>query len=609
MAPRGYVLRRWSAAVREMLTGLGPLLVFSLVFRGIATLALLPLGTWAVQRLIQASGRTSIENTDILRFVLSPLGLAAVLSALGILFAVRIVEGAGFLHLHVRHRAHEEAGLLSSLGAALRTAPRALGLAVRLAVRLVLVAAPFLAGIGLVYVLLLTDRDINAYLHDRPRELWIAAGLGALLALTALGLVVRLVVRWSLAVPLVLQEDLRPRPAVLESARRIRGATPRATALLLGWEVLVFAVFAGLGVLYFLLARQAVLHAPASRGASLALMAAVVAGRLLLSGMEAFVSTAGHASLALDLYEERGGKAPRRVDGVTLPPRRARSRWWALAGVAGLLALVGGTGVALDRAARSDRRIEVHAHRGASKRAPENSLSAVRAAIEAGADYAEIDVQRTADGVVVMWHDADFARMAGVATKVESSTWDDIKDVDIGSRFSPAFSKERPARLADVLDAAKGRIGLQIELKFYGDDRRLAGDVARMVGEKGMEEQVLVSSLLVPSLRLAKEANPRIRTAAIVTVAVGDLARLDVDALSLGGRVATRSLVRSAQRQGKKVLVWTVDDERSISDWIDRGVDGIVTNEPALAVQVRAERETLSPTERVLRAARAVFGP
>jgi glycerophosphoryl diester phosphodiesterase len=591
-----------------MLSGLGPLLLFSLVFRGLATLALLPLGTWLVHRLIRAAGHTSVENTDLLGFALSPLGLAALLTASGVLLALRIVETAGFVHLHVRHRGHEQAGLGSSLRAALRAAPRAVGLALLLSLRSMLLVAPFLAGLGLVWVLFLTGQDINAYLHDRPPELWIAAGLGALLVLAALSLLLRLVVRWSLAVPLVLQEDLSAREAARESARRVRGATPRAAALLLGWEALVVAVFAGLGAAYFLAAREALLQAPASRGVVLALTAALVGGRILLSGVEAFVGTAGHASLVLDLYEERGGKAPRRVEGVPLPPRRAGSRWWALAGAAGVLAVVGASAVALDAAARSERPVEVHAHRGASKVAPENSMAAVRAAIEAGADYAEIDVQRTADGVVVMWHDADFARMAGVTTRIEESTWDEIKDVDIGSRFSPRFAGERPARLSDVLDLAHGRIGLQIELKFYGEDRRLAGDVARMVGEKGMEDRVLLSSLVVPSLRLAKEANPRIRTAAIVTVAVGDLSRLDVDALSLGGRVATPSVVRAAQRRGKKVLVWTVDDEASMSDWIDRGVDGIVTNEPALAVRVRAEREERSPAERVLHAARALFG-
>lgn len=83
--------------------------------------------------------------------------------------------------------------------------------------------------------------------------------------------------------------------------------------------------------------------------------------------------------------------------------------------------------------------VQITAHRGASGSAPENTLVALQKAIEAGAEYAEIDVQETSDGKLVLLHDPDLKRTAGIKKNIWQASYDEIKHLDAGSWFSNAF--------------------------------------------------------------------------------------------------------------------------------------------------------------------------
>ena len=111
---------------------------------------------------------------------------------------------------------------------------------------------------------------------------------------------------------------------------------------------------------------------------------------------------------------------------------------------------------------------EITAHRGSSKMAPENTMAALEAAMEEMADYSEIDVQTTADGIVVLCHDLNLKRVAGVDRALGSMTYSQLEQLDVGSHFSPEFKGERIPTLREVLEACKGRMKLNIELKNIG---------------------------------------------------------------------------------------------------------------------------------------------
>ena len=601
------VPRRWQGAVQAVRHDFGPLLAFDVVFRGLSALALAPAVAWAVALLVEGTGASAVGNADILAFVLSPRGLATLVAGATLLLALQLIETAGFLHLLARERAGLPHHLGTSLAAAFRAIPRALRLSLALTVRLLAVAVPFLAALGGVFLVFLTEHDINFYLHDKPPELWKAVGLGVVVLLAGAWTLGRLWVRWSLALPIALQEGLAARAALAESTRRTEGARGRLALALLGWIVLA-ALVTGALLLAFDVAGAAILGSVPERTAVvLPVLALLLLGHVLLAAVTAFLTSAGHAALLLDLYAERGGASAARVEGVEAPAARTRSLLATTAVLALLLVGAGVAGTIAVRRARAERSVGVQAHRGASRAAPENTASAVRLAIEAGADWAEIDVQRTKDGIVVLGHDADLQRAAGVPLKIADSTYAELQTADVGRRFSEKFAGERVATLADVMDLSRDKIRLNIELKFYGKDRRLVEDVVRLVREKDFETSCVIASLDVPAVLEAHRLDPRLRTAAIVSMAVGNLTSLDVDILSLRTDLATDALIRTAHRRGKEVWVWTVDDPRAMSDWIDRGVDGILTNEPETLVRTMKERTDLSDAQRLLLVGRSLF--
>ena len=119
--------------------------------------------------------------------------------------------------------------------------------------------------------------------------------------------------------------------------------------------------------------------------------------------------------------------------------------------------------------------------------------------MEEMADYSEIDVQTTADGIVVLCHDLNLKRVAGVDRRLGTMTYDQVSRLDVGSHFSPSFAGERIPTLEEVLEACKGRMKLNIELKSIGDSTGLPEQVAAMVMEFDMEEQCVITSVKPPT--------------------------------------------------------------------------------------------------------------
>jgi glycerophosphoryl diester phosphodiesterase len=252
--------------------------------------------------------------------------------------------------------------------------------------------------------------------------------------------------------------------------------------------------------------------------------------------------------------------------------------------------------------------VRVTAHRGHSRVAPENTLSAIRKAVECGADYAEMDVQLTADGVVVLLHDSDLKRVASDPRRIRGLTYDVVRKLDVGSYFDPSFAGERVPSLAEVINLFRGRIKLNIEMKLYEPDQRLARAVARLIREQDFESDCLVTSFNYDALQEVKETNPRVRTGLIVAYALGDVSRLEVEALSVRADFLSDQVLRRAHRHGREVHVWTVNDTRQMNRLMHRGVDNIITDDPDILIRVRDEWSSLTRTERLLLASRLLLG-
>lgn len=590
----------WHRAASVVRSTVRPLVLYDLLFKALGLLVLTPLAALALERLVATSGSLSVTNADIAGFVLSPWGLLFLFVTGAFGLTSMFAEQAGLMHITAAATRGWPEGWLSTLRLVIFTLPRLLSVAAAQVGILMLWLLPLAAVGGGVYLGLLTDHDINWYLSERPPAFWIAIGIGAVLALAALAIVGTLLVRWSMAVPLCLYEGLPHRTALTRSRKLVRGHGRRVALLVLGWvaaamiasSILLFILDRGVGLLLSLFDNVSALIA----GTALALAVLTVSGVAL-----SFLAFAGYSFIVIHLYEELGGGFP---DRETVEASDAGAWHFGKAAVTlALLVAAGASALIVDRAMGDlsiGHDVQVTAHRGSSLTAPENSLSAIRHAIEDGADYAEIDVQETADGTLVLLHDSDLMRVAGVDAKIWEVEYDEIRDLDAGSWFSPEFAGETIPTLQQAIDLAREHLRLNIELKYNGHDVRLAERTAELVRENGFVEHSLITSLDSAGLQRVRQVAPDIRIGQIVTVSIGDFVKLDVDFLSINAGVATPAQVHRNREADLDTHVWTVNDEASMARMIERGVNNIITDEPALLRRVIDERTAFSDGELLL---------
>jgi glycerophosphoryl diester phosphodiesterase len=212
-------------------------------------------------------------------------------------------------------------------------------------------------------------------------------------------------------------------------------------------------------------------------------------------------------------------------------------------------------------------------HRGAAGHAPENTLAAVRKGIALGVDFVEIDIRRTADGRLVVLHDATVNRTTDGKGRIESLCLQDLEKLDAGEgEHIPTF--------AEVLKVATGKTGLMVELKIRGG----AQQTVELVREAHFKNPVIYASFLHDELKHVRKADPE----APLMVLFGSLSRASVSrAIKYGASYvglphnkATGPLVNSFHRAGLRLFVYTANDPDDIQRVLSLGVDGVISNFP-----------------------------
>ena len=237
----------------------------------------------------------------------------------------------------------------------------------------------------------------------------------------------------------------------------------------------------------------------------------------------------------------------------------------------------------------------ITAHRGASSGAPENTMAAIALAVEEGADYAEIDVRLTADGVPVLLHDRALFRTTRVLKDVDCVTYEELSQYDAGSSYSIRFSGERVPRLDAVLEEFGGQIGFNIELKTK-DDIRLAQSVVTLIEEYGLEASCIITSSSYQQLEWVKEMNRTIKTGYILSMVYGDFYKSEAaDFFSIRSGYVTEGVVKKAHALGKEIHAWNVNQEGELKRMRAIGVDNIITDRPAYAREI-VQRNALAET-------------
>ncbi len=571
-----------------------------------------PLLSLVVGWVVLASGDAALTDQDILFYFLSPRGFLLLLFAAALAITVAVFESAANLVAGYRARQSESLGLWR-LGRFMFWRLKDLfQLALRMLLKLVLLTAPFLVVAGLIFFRYLTEFDINYYLQERPPEFWTAGALIVVILLLMAVLLVRMLSGWVLALPLLLLGQGKPGEVLGLSQQLVAGHRRHLMLLLAVWVL----VFAGLSALVSAVLDLGAWAAMAMAGSSLERLAWFMGGVVAVwSLLNFFVSLLAGVTLMLGillLYERLAQDLPAQASRQ-LALLDAQQDWqvpgrWVLLGLVTVIVVAAFVFLQQLKQLKPEQVPEVMAHRGASWDATENTLAAIRAAIEQGADWVEIDVQETAEGNVVVMHDRDLMKVAGSPLTAFDAPLAELQAVDIGSWKDPKFSAERVPLFADVLALAKDRIKVNIELKYYGRETRLEERVAALVEQAGMEDQVVIMSLSLPGVRKMQQLRPSWPTGLLASVSLGDLTRLEVDFFAVNARFANRRFVTLAQERERSVLTWTVNDVALMSAMISKGVDGIITDRPGLAKEVIRQHKTLDPYERFLVQLASKFG-
>jgi glycerophosphoryl diester phosphodiesterase len=233
----------------------------------------------------------------------------------------------------------------------------------------------------------------------------------------------------------------------------------------------------------------------------------------------------------------------------------------------------------------------VIAHRGASAEFPENTRAAFDAALKAGPDAIELDLQRSRDGVPVVWHDRTLGKAGRPRRRVAGLTLVELKALDAGAWFGPAFAGERIPTLDEVLEAYGRRAVLLLEIKLRGGARSAAGHralaeaVAERVAQAGLLDRTFLLCFGLEPLEAARERVPGVRcvlnldAAPRLTPAFRRRAAF-LSALCLNVRALTPGFVARAHALGTPVLTFTCNTPVAVARARRAGVDGVIGDRP-----------------------------
>ena len=580
------------------------LLLADLLARAFAVIVATPVVGLLLKLFLMRTDTGVLSDADILGFLLHPLGLLALVLVLAIVFAALFVEVSQLMVIGFGAVEDRRVTYLDGIRYVIRFVVPLMELARMAVLRLLLLSVPFLAAVGGVYLLMLGKHDINYYLALKPPEFWRAVALAGLILLVWAVVLFRQFAAWLFALPMVLFDGCGGKDALRSSRDSTAGKHWQIAGLLAGWILAIFL----LGTLASYLVGRI--------GWALSLVSENMAWLAFAVGLVLFTSalvnlavsiigTSAFPLVVVRLYRSTAGPGrltPEIAPAGSLGPKPTGwlpNKKILLAGAVLVLFTVGSI-LFIGGKIEEDDHAVVIAHRGASHAAPENTMASFERAIEEHADWIELDVQENADGVIVVQHDSDFMKQARVPLKTWEATNEQLRDLDIGSWFAPEFADQRVTTLREVLELAKGKLGVFIELKYYGHTRALESKVVEIVEAAEMQSSIVIMSLNQDGLLKTKALRPDWTYGLLTTVNVGDPTQLGLNFLAVNAAAAKPSLIRKAHSRGMQLYVWTVNDPVQMSVMMSRGVDGLITDNPALVRQVQEIRAGLTPLGRLV---------
>ena len=595
-------LDRYKQAWDNLRKKVKPVVGFEVWFSLIYTVVLAPITAWLLNKLLVPGGPLAVSNEGIITFILSPPGVLFLLLSIAFFIGLIFLEQVGLMVISL---AAIEGRVLSASSALWESLAHFLPIIRSGLLQAMVYAAaslPFLAAGALTYISFLGEHDINYYLSEQPWQWWTALVICGIIFASYLVVAAYLYIRCLFTVPVLIFEKARPVAALKKSWERTRSRVfalgmPQAV----WWIFILIASIVSTLVLKTFFAYVLV-HAGLKLAIILPLVVIALAVIVITDISWINIGKAVHMFLIIDFYRETvTNKINVHEESRVLKklsPSILKKIVWVGVCFALVTAII--SGVAFLKNLNFDRHIAVTAHRGSSLKAPENTMSALRQAIADGADYAEIDVQTTADGVVVLMHDADLMRIASVNRRIQDTRFEDLKEIDIGSWFSGDFSNERTATLDEVIKLVNGRMKLNIELKYNRPDPGLVKKVGNIIRSNGFSGKCVITSLDNGELKKFRKSFPEVKTGLIIFRALGTFTNTEFDFLSIQATKVTSRLVKNAHQNGKEIHVWTVNDLQTALSMIEAGVDNIITDKPDFIRNLLRTWNDFTDTEKIV---------
>lgn len=272
----------------------------------------------------------------------------------------------------------------------------------------------------------------------------------------------------------------------------------------------------------------------------------------------------------------------------------------------------------------SQKKIEVHGHRGFRGLFPENTLTAFKEAIKVGADYIELDVIISKDSQVVVTHEPWFnpntctspeGKEITKRTKnnLHKLTYSEIKKYDCGKRGNKKFPQqailaEYKPLLSEVIETMEAYakennlppIKYNIEIKndkfgdgkYHFDTRITSGLIHKVIKKYNIDNRIIIQSFDTRCLREMHQLNPDLKIGLLVANFTS--VKLNIGKLGFtpycynpNSKICKAKTIEQAHQLGCKVIVWTVNSEKEMKKFIDLGVDGIITDYPNIAISLK----------------------
>lgn len=233
-------------------------------------------------------------------------------------------------------------------------------------------------------------------------------------------------------------------------------------------------------------------------------------------------------------------------------------------------------------------------HRGAAGEAPENTLGSFGLAVEQGAEALELDIHESADGALIVCHDASVDRTTNGQGLISLMTQEELQKLDAGSWFSPHFAGEKLPILEEVFALIPQNILINIEVKCAYSSR-LEQRLLELLQQFGRLHNVIVSSFDHKILVRLKQAEPELKIGLLYTAnfqshrRMAESVGVEVFSLHPYYRLIDAEDVQDAIQNGLYVYPYTINEDEDLRKALDAGVSGIITDYPG---RLKALRDT-----------------